>query len=408
MFTAFHTTLRAAGLHVGVGEWLTLVQALDQGLVQPSLREFYQVARAVVCRDEADFDRFDQAFAATFDGVALASSVREAAQSWLDQPLQKPPLSPEELAAMAHLSLDELRKLYEERLRQQTERHDGGSHWIGTGGTSPFGQGGYHPTGLRVGDGAPGRGQALAMARARRFRNYRHDVVLDTRQLMVAMRRLRRLERKSRRLELDLDETIRRTAQNGGDVEVVERPERRNQARVVLLLDAGGSMDPHSRTVEAFFSAMKQGGGLRELEVYCFHNCVYADVYTDLSMLQRKPLAEVLRSVPPHTSLVMVGDGWMAPRELFQSYGAIEYGMLDEVPGLERLGELAAAFERRVWLNPVPQVYWREMTIAAIGELFPMFEMTVDGMIAAVARLMGKPERRARPTPRAGRVGSAA
>ena len=157
MFTALHTTLRAAGLQVGMGEWLTLVQALDAGLVQPSLREFYHVARAIVCRDEVDFDRFDQAFAATFQGVALPSAVRDATESWLDQPLQRPPLSAEELAALEHLSLDELRRLYEERLKQQTERHDGGSHWIGTGGTSPFGQGGVHPTGMRVGDGAPDR-----------------------------------------------------------------------------------------------------------------------------------------------------------------------------------------------------------------------------------------------------------
>lgn len=400
MFTGFHSMLRAAGLQVGVGEWLTVVQALESGQIGPSLRAFYSAARAIVCRDEADFDRFDQAFAAYFQGVALPTPVINELQSWLDSPLQAPPLSTEELAAMEHLTLDQLRDLYEQRLKEQTERHDGGSHWIGTGGKSPFGQGGNHPTGMRVGEGATGRGQAIAMARQRRFRNYRSDVVLDTRQLMVAIRRLRRLERKSRRLELDIDETVRKTAYNGGDIEIVERPERRNQARVVLLLDTGGSMDPHGRVVEAFFSAMKQGGSLREVEVYYFHNCVYADLYSDMAMLKKKPLADLLRSVPPHTNLVVVGDGWMAPRELMSPYGSIEYGMLDDVSGIERLQQLAAAFERRAWLNPIPANYWGESTISAIGNLFPMFPMTVDGMIAAVAALMGRGERRQRPAPR--------
>ena len=394
MFTGFHAMLRAAGLQVGVGEWLTVVDALDRGAVGPSLREFYAVARALVCRDEGDFDRYDQAFAAYFQGASLPQPVTAAVQEWLDNPLQRPSLTPEELAALQSYDLEELRKLYEERLKEQTERHDGGSHWIGSGGTSPFGQGGSHPTGMRVGEGAAGRGQAIATAKARRFRNYRSDVVLDTRQIAVAIRRLRRLERKARRIELDLDQTIAATARNGGDIEIVERPERRNQARVVLMLDCGGSMDPHARTVDAFFSAMKQGGGLREVEAYYFHNAPYGELYTDLAMLQKKPLADVLRSVPPHTYLVMVGDGWMAPRELFSPYGAIEYGMADAVPGIERVEQIAAAFEKRVWLNPIPENYWGEATITALADIVPMFPLTVEGMVQAVGALMGRGDRR--------------
>ncbi len=400
MFSGFHSILRAAGLPVGVGQWLAVQQALESQQIEPSLKAFYHTARALVCRDETDFDRFDQAFSSYFQGIALPSPLAHELQDWLDRPLQGPGLTPEELEKLDHLSLDELRELYEQRLKEQTERHDGGSKWIGTGGRSPFGQGGQHPTGMRVGDGAPGRGQAIATARARRFRNYRSDIVLDTRALAVAIRRLRRLERKSRREELDLEATIERTANNGGDIEIVQRPERRNQARVVLLLDAGGSMDAHSRLVEAFFSAMKQGGGLREVEVYYFHNCVYADIYTDLSMFKRKSLSEITRGVPPNTHLVAVGDGWMAPRELFAPYGSIEYGMQDGTPGLDRLQQLAAAYPRRVWLNPIPDNYWREMTIAAIGQLFPMMPMTVDGIVSAVAALMGKGDRRAKTPPR--------
>jgi len=403
MFVGFHAMLRAAGLPVGVAEWMAVVDALDAGEIAPSLPSFYAVARALVCRDEGDYDRFDQAFAAYFQGAALPAPVAQVVHDWLDRPLQRPPLSPEELAQLEHLDLDALRRLYEERLREQTERHDGGSRWIGTGGTSPFGQGGSHPTGMRVGEGAAGRGQAVATAKARRFRGYRSDTILDTRQIAVAIRRLRRLERKSRRIELDLDATIDRTARNGGDIEVVERPERRNQARVVLLLDAGGSMDPHARTVEAFFSALKQSGGLREVEVWYFHNCPYGELYTNITMLERKPIGDVLRSVPPNTSLVAVGDAWMAPRELVSPYGAIEYGMADEVPGIERIEQIAAAFPQRVWLNPIPANYWGEPTIAAIAALVPMFPLTVEGMVGAVAHLMGKGDRRAAPAPTARR-----
>lgn len=401
MFTGFHSMLRAAGLPIGVGEWLTVVQALEIDAIAPSLREFYTVARALVCRDEGDFDRFDQAFAAYFQGAALPSDMANDLQEWLENPLQGPVLTPEELEQLQNLDLEALQKLYEERLKEQTERHDGGNYWIGSGGRSPFGQGGTHPTGMRVGEGASGRGQAIAAARARRFRNYRSDVVLDTRQLSVAIRRLRRLERQSRRLELDMDETIRRTSNNGGDIEIVERPERRNSARVVLLLDSGGSMDPHSRAVEAFFSAMKQGGGLREVETYYFHNCVYADLYTDIAMMQKKPIEEITRSVPPNTFLVMVGDAWMAPRELFSPHGSIEWGTQDPVPGLERLRELAHAFAKRVWLNPTPENYWGEMTVAAVAQLIPMYQMTVEGMIAAVSALLGKGDRLSKREPAA-------
>lgn len=400
MFEGFHSILRLAGLKVGVGEWLTVTRSLDEGLIGPSMREFYATARALVCRDEADYDKFDQAFAAYFQGATLPAPVSQMLQDWLDNPLQKPPLTPEELEKLPQYDLDELRKLYEERLKEQTERHDGGNYWIGTGGTSPFGQGGQNPNGMRVGEGASGRGQAIAVARARRFRNYREDIVLDTRQFAVAIRRLRRLEHKSRRLELDMPETIRKTAQNGGEIEIVERPERRNQARVVLLLDSGGSMDPHVRSVQAFFSAMKQGGGLREVEAYYFHNCVYGEIYSDMALLKKKPLQELTKSVPPNTHLVMVGDAWMAPRELFSPYGSIEYGTSDEVPGIDRMRELAAAFPKRVWLNPIPENYWGESTIRGIAEIIPMFPMTVEGMVAAVQALLGKGDRRAKRTPK--------
>ena len=400
MFIGFHSMLRAAGLPIGLGEWLALIQALEGDRVAPSLQSFYTVARALVCRDEGDFDRFDQAFVAYFQGGELPEQVHKDLSDWLARPLERPALSEEELAQLQRLSLEELRKLFEERLAEQTERHDGGSRWIGTGGKSPFGQGGVHPSGMRVGEGAAGRGTAIAAARARRFRNYRPDRVLDTRALAVAIRRLRRLERKSRRLELDIEATVRRTAENAGDLEIIERPERRNQARVVLMMDTGGSMEPHTRVVESFFSALVRSGGLREVKSYYFHNCVYQVVFTDMAQFKTRAIEEVCRGVPPNTHLFMVGDAWMGPYELLAPQGSLEIATTDPVPGIDRLAQLAAAYPKRVWLNPIPENWWQSDTISAVGELFPMFPMTIDGIVAAVAALLGKGDKRAGQVPR--------
>lgn len=400
MFTGFHSMLRAAGLKIGLGEWLALVRALDEEHVEPSLATFYRVARAVLCRDESDFDRFDQGFAAYFEGAELPAPIARDLSEWLNSPLQRPALTEEELAELQNLDLEALRKLFEERLKEQTERHDGGSYWIGTGGRSPFGQGGAHPTGMRVGEGAAGRGTAVAAARARRFRNYRSDRVLDTRALSVAIRRLRRLERRSRRLELDIEETVRKTARNAGDLEIVERPERRNQARVVLMMDSGGSMEPHTRVVESFFSALVKSGGLREVKTYYFHNCVYNKVYTDIAMFEDRPIEEVCKGVPPNTHLFMVGDAWMGPYEMYAPYGSLEMATQNEVPGIERLEQLATAYTQRVWLNPIPDNYWHAETIAAVAQVFPMFPMTLDGIVQAVSTLLGRGRKRSGQEPR--------
>ncbi len=393
MFAGFHTMLRSAGLQVGLTEWLALVEALDAGIVEPSLRSFYDVSRSLVCRDEGDYDRFDQAFVAYFEGADLPPGLKDKLKAWLSKPIERPALSEEELAKLQELDLDALRKLFEERLAEQTERHDGGDKWIGTGGKSPFGQGGQHPTGMRVGEGAKGRGSAVAAARARRFRNYRSDRVLDTRAISVAIRRLRRLERKSRRIELDVDETVRKTARSD-DLVIVERPERRNQARVVLMMDSGGSMEPHTRLVEQFFSALKNGGGLREVETYYFHNCVYNKVFSDMERFVGKDVDDICRSVPPNTHLFMVGDAWMGPYELLAPYGSLEMVTSDKTPGIDRLLQLAKAFPKSVWINPIPENYWHAETIAQTREVMDMVPMTVEGIVEAVSALLGRGPKR--------------
>jgi uncharacterized protein len=213
------------------------------------------------------------------------------------------------------------------------------------------------------------------------------------------VRRLRRYERKSRRLELDIDASVAGTARNAGDLEIVMRPERRNQARVVLLLDTGGSMEPHTRVVEAFFSALKGAGGLRDVESYYFHNCVYDKLFTDVARFEFKTLEDVIRHIPPHTHLFMVGDGWMAPYELLAPNGSIEVITSDPVPGIERLRQLAKAYERSVWLNPIGERYWQSDTIAAVGTVMPMFPMTIDGIVDAVSVLLGTNKQRQRTPP---------
>jgi len=399
VFNGFLDALRRAGLEVGLGEWQALVRALELDLAANSLDRFYLVARGILCRDETDYDRYDEAFAHFFADVPMPSDTRARLEDWLSRPLERPPLSEEELARLPLLTPEELLRLFEERLRQQVERHDGGATWIGSGGTSPFGQGGQHPSGMRIGEGAQGHGQAIVSARARRFRNYRSDRVVDTRALAMALRRLRRLERDVRRKELDLAATIDRTARNGGDIEIAERAERRNQARLLLLLDTGGSMDPHARAAEALLSAVKAGGGLRELRVFHFHNAIYGTLYSDIAMFKSVPFDKVLEIAGTHWHLLCVGDAWMNPHEMFGPYGSIEWATQDPVPALERLHRLALAFKRRAWLNPVPDRYWAEPTIRSVAEIFPMYPLTVAGVTRAVGTLLRKDARPFRVAP---------
>ena len=217
------------------------------------------------------------------------------------------------------MDLEELRKQLLERLEKQKERHDGGSHWVGTGGTSPFGTGGAHPTGIRVGGG--GGRSALAVADARRFREFRRDLVLDTRQIAAALRRLRRLTRDDGKLVLDLDETIDATARNCGDIEVVLSPERHADVRLLLLLDVGGSMDPHAQLVSRLFSAAHQGGGFKELRSYYFHNCVYQRVFEDAAFSRPVQTPELLKTLDTKWTVVVVGDAYMHPGELTMTSG---------------------------------------------------------------------------------------
>lgn len=397
LFLDFFFQLRARGVPVTTHNWLALMEALSRGLHGASLDGFYQVARCLLVASETYYDEFDRVFAQVFRGVE--GDVRDLlaeVEQWLQDPRALAELDEATRAALQAMDLETLRRELLDRLRRQKERHDGGNRWVGTGGTSPFGQGGYNPAGIRIGGQGGGR-SALAVADARRFREFRKDLVLDTRQIAAALRRLRQMSREDGKLELDLDQTIDATARNCGDIEVVFTPERHSQVRLLLLLDVGGSMDPHAHLVSRLFSAAHQGGGFKELRSYYFHNCVYGRVYEDAQF--RKPVAtsSLLRDLDHRWTVILVGDAYMHPGELTMTSG--DWWESQRGPsGLSWLAKIADRFPRAVWLNPEPPTLWKSGTIAEIGRVFPMFQLTLAGldeMVKYLRRPSIGPERRA-------------
>jgi hypothetical protein len=387
MFLPFLIELRKRGIPVGMQEAIALAGALQAGLHECSLDGFYHVAKSLLVHREAHLDAFDEAFLAHFRGVYAASiEIHEDLLSWLREAAQRQTLTPEQAALLQDLNPDELFEQLQQRLRDQKERHDGGNHWIGTGGTSPFGHGGHAQSGIRIG-GAGGNRSAIAVASARTFRAYRSDVTLDVRQMALALRKLRAFAREGAERELDLEGTIDATAKNAGELEVVERPPRRPNTRVVLLMDVGGSMDPYAHLVSRLFSAASKSTHFKELRSYYFHNCVYGRVYEKETLRGGMSVAELLAGCGKHHKLIVVGDALMAPYELTHPGFTLQYGGDGPVEGIVWLQRLARHFERSVWLNPEPPKYWPGTTIEAIATVFPMFPLTLDGLGEAVAHL---------------------
>ncbi|MCZ7663474.1 MAG: VWA domain-containing protein [Thermoleophilia bacterium] len=399
MFVQFFFLLRAHGVPVTLMEWLAFTEALVRGLAGSSLTGFYYLGRAVLVKSETHFDQYDQAFAAAFRGVETPAALAQAIWEWLAEPSGLLGLSDAERRlmeqAMEALDLEDLRALLEERMREQDAAHHGGSHWIGTGGTSPFGHGGAHRSGVRLGGVAMGR-SALKVAEERRYQSYRTDATVGVRQFELALRRLRRLSSRNESPpdELDLEATIDETGRHGGALTLVWRRSRRNQTRVLLVMDAGGSMHAHTRLCSRLFTAVNRSTHLKELRLYYFHNCVYDHLYLDPTCHPRSavPTTQVLRELPADTKLILVGDASMAPSELLQSDGIIWWSMRNEEPGIVWLERLAGHFRHAVWLNPVPAASWEATygreTIALVRAVFPMFELTVDGLTAAVRSLL--------------------
>lgn len=377
-FTDFLFALRGQGLKIGTGEWLTFVGAVGQGVIATP-NELHAIGRAILCRSEADFDAYDLAFAHTFRGAALPPDLSEQLLEWLNQEAARPEGEP-----VAHdMNREQLWKELLERLKKQKEEHNGGNYWVGTRGTSPFGHSGNGADGIRIGGPGGGR-QAVEVAMEREWENYRTDCVLDRRDLQIALRALRNLSREGRP-KLDLDASIRATCDNAGEIELVERPDRQNQVRLVLVMDAGGSMAPHAERVEELFRAAEQVQVFKSFESYMFHNCPYAWLYEDYAERERVSTARLIDKLSPRHRLLFVGDASMAPYELFSSYGWPIEGAA--VPGIEWLRRFKARCSASVWLNPDPQRYWAHPTVDAIGKIFPMFELTIDGLRQAVRKL---------------------
>ena len=393
MFLDLFYGLRDEGVPVAIQEWQAFLRALEEGLHGCSLLRFYHLGRACLVKSETYFDAYDRVFARVFKGVEgqFGDEVTAQVMEWLRDAKSFPELTPEQWAALERLTSDELMRRFLERLQEQNERHDGGDKWVGTGGRSPFGHGGVHPTGIRVGGESKSR-SAMKVAEERHFKDYRTDAALDLRQVKVSLRRLRQLTRLGEDTELDLDDTIDETCRNAGEIELVFRPPRRNNVRLLLLMDVGGTMDPYFEPVSRLLTALHEEHGLREFQPYYFHNCIYDHLYSRARLAQADavPTADILRRLDSRWKCVIVGDAAMHPAELLEPYGNIDPRRGAATQGIVWLQRIVEHFERCVWINPEDVTYWDgSHTARIIRRLLPMFHLSVDGLSQAMQALVG-------------------
>lgn len=388
MFTDFFYLLRKKRVPVSITEWMTLMEALSQGLAT-NLDDFYYLARATLVKSEAYFDQYDVAFQEYFKGIEGPADISDMIREWLKDPIDKLGLTEEERALFDMMDLDELLREFEKRLAEQTEQHDGGNYWIGRGGTSPFGHSGSHPAGVRVGGQSRGRG-AIQIAQERRFRNYRSDLTLDVRQVKIALRRVRQLSRIGSEDELDLDRTIDATAKNAGDIELLWMRSRKNAVKLLLLMDVGGSMEPFAELCSLLFSAAHTSSHFKDFQYYYFHNCIYENVYRDVETQEQVGTEHLLRTLEPDYKVILVGDARMAISELTERFGAIYYYQRNDTPGILWLKRIADHFSHCIWLNPEGAHFWNHPTVSMIGRLFPMYGLNIDGIGDGVKKLVSK------------------
>ncbi len=397
MFIDFFYLLRSYGVPVSLTEWMALVEALSLGLAHSSLYGFYCLARAVLVKSEAHYDRYDQAFQDYFQGIETPLELTEKVLQWLENALPPLRISPEERQLFQNWDLDELRRQLEERLKEQKGEHHGGGHWIGTGGRSPFGHSGYHPAGVRLGGSSVNK-SAVKVAAERKFRSFRTDEVIGVRQFEVALRKLRQLSSRVEgpEDELDVEETIKATAEKGGLLHLAWARSRKNTVKVILLMDSGGSMNPYIRLCSQLFTALNRASHFKDLRFFYFHNCIYDYIYLDPFYRQSNAIKTelFLNLLESDYKLILVGDASMAPSELLMINGIIDWNMTNSEPGILWLQRIAAHFHHAVWLNPILSEYWDwtegAYTIARIKEIFPMYELTVEGLEQAIKKLKVK------------------
>lgn len=396
MFIAFFLDLRKAGLPVSITELLSLLSALEKRISSFDIEAFYYLSRTALVKDERYYDRFDQAFAETFNGLEHDHSLEEVfsqiPEEWLRKQAEKL-LSEEEKQKIHSLGgWEELMETLKKRLEEQKEEHHGGSKWIGTGGTSPFGAYGYNPEGVRIGQHESRHRRATKVWDKREFKNLDDSVELNTRNIKVALRKLRKFARQGSEEELDLDDTIRSTASNAGYLDLKMVPERHNAIKVLLLLDIGGSMDDHIRICEELFSASKTE--FKHLEHYYFHNFTYEYLWKDNKRRfdEATPTTEVINRYPSDYKIIFVGDASMSPYEITYPGGSVEHW--NEETGAVWMERLLTAFPSAVWLNPDPERNWdrrpsNKITRELIGDR--MYSLTLEGLESAIQSLLRKP-----------------
>lgn len=399
MFLDFFYNLRSESIPCSTGELLSFLQTLRK-LTDPSgyinLERLYRVGRLNFVKDLKFYDSYDLAFAKTFAGLNESRiEFRDKLLEWLDEKLEKE-LSDSQKDKAPHLNLDQLLEEFKKRLEEQKKRHDGGSKWIGTSGTSPFGNSGYNPNGLSIGGNTEGEGNktGISLWNERNYKNYREDEILDTRSIQVALKELRHLKKEGKR-EIHIPKTILKTCENGGEIEIIEERERKNSLRLVLIMDIGGSMTPHSDRVSKLFSASRNLYHFKEVHNYFFHNIFHDYLYDSQEFSNRISLKHFEEKFRKHTKLIFVGDAYMAPYELFSApYNPYSFHHAKEdekqakkKSGLDSLKELVSIFPDSIWLNPEPKRFWGAPTIEAIEDVLPMFPLTVEGLRKAIKSL---------------------
>jgi len=396
LFIEFFYTLRERGLPVSPTSFLRLQKALSLGMIQ-SVDDFYTTARAILVKSERYFDMYDQVFAHFFRGVALRAPeeielteiVKALLQEWLKNPEQIAEALGLDESKLKKMTPEELIQYFLDRLKDQTEAHHGGNRWIGTGGTSPVGHSGYHPGGMRVGGQSRSK-SAVKVAMERRYKDYSQEGPLTEVQMGEALKRLRRMIPSGPKDMVNVDETIYETMRNAGEIEIIFDRRLSDRLKIILMIDNGGwSMDPYVEVVQTLFHYARSQ--FKDLKIYFFHNTVYSRVWQDPQRRYKpEPIEEFIRK-DPETRLIIVGDASMAPYELIHTNGAIYIDQVEVGTGLERLKYLANIFRHSVWFNPQPEHDWRHThTVGIIRQVFPMFELTLDGLEKAVQHLMAR------------------
>lgn len=390
MFISFFNTLRKAGIPVSLREYLVLMEAMDKGLASYSVEDFYYLSRSALVKDESNLDKFDRVFSHAFKGLDLADESNSITlpEEWLKK-LAELHLSKEEMETLESLGdFDAIMDALKKRLEEQKERHQGGNKWIGTAGRSPFGAYGYNPEGVRIGQAESRHRRAIKVWDRRDFKNLDDTVELGTRNIQIALRRLRHFARTGEAGELDLEDTIRATAHKGY-LDIKMRPERRNAVKVLLFFDIGGSMDDHIRTTEELFSAARSE--FRHLEFYYFHNCLYESVWKDNRRRHQERIDtwQILHTYPSDYKLIFVGDASMSPYEIVWPGGSVEHW--NEETGETWLRRALSVYDKAVWLNPVNEAHWNNgQSIMMIKDLMNdrMFPLTPEGIARAIRTLV--------------------